>query len=77
MKLVTSTEANRDFSKLLRAVARGEHVRITSRGRAVAVIAPADDRRPVPRAALTRLLKRLSRQPASGVRGWTRDDLYD
>lgn len=76
MKLVSSTEANRDFSKLLRAVARGEQVRITSRGRTVAVMMPADDRGPASSSAVKRLLRRLDALPAAGVRGWTRDELY-
>src|SRR4029079_10499559 len=39
---VTATEANRSFSKLLRAVQRGERIEITSHGRTVAVLAPAE-----------------------------------
>lgn len=80
MKLVTSTEANRDFSKLLQGVVRGEAVQITSRGRPVAVMAPIDARRPATRIALTQLLERLDAQastaPPTGARDWTRDDLY-
>ena len=41
-RTVTATEANRSFSKLLRAVERGERVEITSHGRIVAIIAPAE-----------------------------------
>lgn len=76
MKLVTSTVANRDFSKLLRAVARGEQVRITSRGRTVALMLPADDRGAASSPAVERLLQRLDAQPMLGDRGWTRDELY-
>lgn len=41
-RTVTATEANRSFSKLLRAVEHGERVEITSHGRKVAVIAPLE-----------------------------------
>ncbi len=41
-RTVTATEANRSFSKLLRAVEKGERVEITSHGRKIAVIAPAE-----------------------------------
>lgn len=41
-RTVTATEANRSFSKLLRAVERGDRVEITSHGRVVAIIAPAE-----------------------------------
>ena len=43
-RTVTATEANRAFSKLLRAVEHGERVEITSHGRTVAVIAPVETR---------------------------------
>jgi prevent-host-death family protein len=80
MKLVTSTEANRDFSKLLQGVVRGEVVQITSRGKPVAVMAPIDARRPSARMALAQLLERLDGQAmlAQPVdrRDWTRDELY-
>jgi prevent-host-death family protein len=80
MKTVTAAMANRNFSALLRDVARGEHVLVTSRGKPVATIAPVDagaaelERE----AAKQRLLARLASQPISGhPRHWTRDELYD
>lgn len=76
MKLVTSTQANRDFSKLLRAVSRGEKVQITSRGRAVAVMAPIKRSAASQSAAVTQLLARLNALPSVGERDWTRDELY-
>ncbi len=51
---------------------------VTSRGKPVATIAPADqvDRRE--RAAAKRsLLTRLRATPASGARTWTRNELYE
>lgn len=77
MKQVTSTEANRDFSKLLQAVAHGEQVQISSRGRPVAVMLPATPSRGGARAATLQLLARLEAQAADGrPRDWSRDDLY-
>ncbi|MDO9286081.1 MAG: type II toxin-antitoxin system Phd/YefM family antitoxin [Aquabacterium sp.] len=77
MKQVTSTEANRDFSKLLQAVAHGEQVQISSRGRPVAVMLPAAHSRGGARAATLELLARLQAQAADGQpRDWSRDDLY-
>lgn len=78
MKAVTSTEANRGFSQLLREVTQGETVQITSRGRAVALLSPVDLRAQLRRqAAKASLLQRLVAQPVAGLRDWARDELYD
>lgn len=79
MKTVTAADANRQFSALLRRVAQGEQVLITTRGKPVATLGPLVYARDSGRdAARGRLLKRLKSQPISGVaRNWTRDDLYD
>jgi prevent-host-death family protein len=79
MKIVTAAEANRQFSAVLREVANGESVLVTSRGKPVATIVPA--RQATDRArerAKKRLFERLaSIQPSGTVREWTRDELYD
>lgn len=75
---VTATEANRSFSKLLRAVERGEKVEITSHGRKIAVLAPAEDeatRRARQMAALEKLQQRWANREFVVVGPWTRDDL--
>jgi prevent-host-death family protein len=79
MKTVTASDANRQFSVLLRQVAQGESVVITSRGKAVATMSPLTQTQDLKRqAAKAQLLKRLKKQPASGqARTWTRDELYD
>lgn len=79
MKTVSAADANRQFSALLRRVAQGEQIVITSRGKPVATIAPlAPEPDPAREAARSRLLARLNAQPASGApREWTRDELYD
>jgi prevent-host-death family protein len=79
MKTVSAAEANRRFSALLRDVAQGERVLITSRGKPVARMVPVEaELDPARLAARERLLAHLSQVQASGQpRGWTREDLYD
>jgi prevent-host-death family protein len=78
MRMITATEANRDFSKLLDEVTEGEAVGITKRGRMVATMNPvrpaADDAESFKREHLALL---RSRRPIVGVERGTRDELYD
>ena len=77
---VTASEANRSFSRLLRAVARGERVEITSHGRKVAVLSPAELPGPTREQrlpALEKLKKRWATQQHVTVGPWTRDELYE
>ncbi len=74
---VTATEANRSFSRLLDAVKRGERVEITSRGRKVAVMSPAELDEPTREerlAALEVLKKRWATQEHVTIGPWTRED---
>lgn len=78
MNTVTASEANRSFSKLLRAVERGERVEITSHGRKVAMLVPSDDdteRRTRQLATLEKLKKRWAEREVLVAGTWTRDDL--
>lgn len=79
MKTVTAAEANRQFSAVLREVAQGERVMVTSRGKPVATIEPMRSRATAARAgaAKRRLLERLATVKPVGTRDWTRNDLYD
>jgi prevent-host-death family protein len=79
MKTVTASEANRQFSAVLRSVAQGERITVTSRGVPVATIEPVRrQRKPArPGAAKRRLLDRLAAVTPKGARRWTRDELYD
>lgn len=78
MKTVTAAEANRQFSKILRAVRAGETVLVTSHGELVATIAPAKGEDAERAEAKRRLMERLRSQPALDIPiTWTRDDLYD
>ena len=77
---VSATEANRSLSKLLREVARGKRVVITSHGRNVAVMVPADQEGPTREqrlAALAKLKKRWATQEHITIGPWTRDELYE
>ncbi len=76
MRTVTATDANRNFSGLLRDVVSGESVLIVSRGTPVATISPVAAKGGRI-AAKESLLLRLSGQNATGRRDWTRDDLYN
>ena len=79
MKTVTASEANRQFSAVLRSVAQGERITVTSRGVPVATIEPVrrQGKAARPGAAKSRLLDRLASVSPTGSRRWTRDELYD
>ena len=77
---ITASEANRSFSKLLRAVEQGEVVEITSHGRKVAVLAPVEHEVPSREQrlkALDKLRKRWATQEFRVVGPWTREELYE
>lgn len=77
MKAVTAAQANRQFSALLRDVAHGEHVLVTSRGRPVARILPVEESDAGRKAAKATLLARLRNRKVTGARTWSRNELYD
>ena len=77
MKTVTASDANRQFSSVLREVAHGEIITVTSRGKPVATISPAKVANAQRSVAKMTLLKRLSKQATTGTRNWKRDDLYE
>ncbi len=78
MRMVTATEANREFSKLLDRVAKGEAIGITKRGRVVATFSPA-----TPADQDVETFKRMhiemlrARKPLPGLKRGDRDELYD
>ena len=77
---VTATEANRSFSKLLRAVRRGEKVDITLHGRKIAVLKPVDPEAPTREQrlkALEKLKKHWATVEPVTVGPWTREELYE
>jgi len=76
-KAVSAADANRKFSKLLRAVREGQSYVVTSHGRAVAKIVPAQKDGGVMRGAKATLLKRLRSQALGTIGRWSRDELYE
>ncbi|MEI9410793.1 type II toxin-antitoxin system prevent-host-death family antitoxin [Mesorhizobium salmacidum] len=74
---VSAADANRKFSLILRGVREGRNFVVTSHGRPVARIVPADNRGQVASRSRTALLSRLERQPVVDAGQWTRDELYD
>jgi prevent-host-death family protein len=77
MKSITTTDANREFSKLLRDVMKGSEVMILSRGKPVAKITSVSSAIFQRNAMKKHLLSRLKAQDVTGARNWTRDELYD
>jgi prevent-host-death family protein len=76
--MITATEANRDFSKLLEEVATGVSIGITKHGRMVATINPVQQAEDAAaQAAVREHLARLRMQPCLGIPRGTRDELYD
>jgi prevent-host-death family protein len=75
-KAVSSTDANRRFSRLLRAVREGQSFVVTSHGKAIARITPVDASSSVTPGARTALLKRLRTEPVVTIGRWSRDELY-
>ena len=75
-KAVSAADANRKFSKLLRAVQEGQSYVVTSHGKAVARITPVETNGSVTLGARTALLKRLRSEPVVKIGRWSRDELY-
>ena len=81
--VVPATEANRSFSKLLRAAREGRRVTITSHGEPVAELIPAGEeaREAAKRARRLEALEALEAHWAAlepvVVGPWTREELYE
>ena len=76
-RIVSAAEANRRFSELLRHVRDGRSVLVTSHGRPVARMIPADGGGALAATNLKRLLSRLRREKVVTIGRWTRDELYE
>jgi prevent-host-death family protein len=77
MQTVRAVDANRQFSSVLKQVSQGEEFLVVSRGKPVATILPVRKADNSHVAARSQLLDRLSKQETTGVRNWTRDELYE
>ncbi|MGX8007919.1 type II toxin-antitoxin system Phd/YefM family antitoxin [Mesorhizobium sp. ORM8.1] len=74
---VSAADANRKFSSILRGVRDGQSYVVTSHGRPVARIIPAEKNGGVASRSRATLLSRLERQPLIDAGRWTRDELYE
>ena len=74
---VSAADANRKFSLILRRVREGRSYVVTSHGRPVARIVPANKHEEVASGARAALLSRLETQPLIKTGRWTRDELYE
>jgi prevent-host-death family protein len=77
-KIVSASEANRQFSKLLQNVRAGESYAIASHGKVVARLVPpaiqdVGDRRK----AWDRWMRRLERQRPRNLGPWSREEGYE
>ena len=73
-KLVSAADANRKFSKLVRAVREGLSHVVTSHGRAAGIV-PAVKGTAVSRRERVALFKRLRSEPVIAIGRWSPDEL--
>jgi prevent-host-death family protein len=76
-KAISASDANRNFSQLLRDVCEGRSYIVTSHGRAVARIAPVREDHASAVKARSSLLARLRSQRVVKIGRWKRDELYE
>jgi prevent-host-death family protein len=76
-RVVSAADANRKFSKLLRGVREGGSYVVTSHGKAVAKIMPAESQEKVAQAARTALVRRLRSEAVVNIGRWKRSELYE
>lgn len=73
-RAISASEANQQFSEMLREVQEGESYVVLSRGRPVARVVPVD--RDAERRSVDGLMGFLDRLPLRRA-DWKRDDLYE
>ena len=80
-KNISAAETNRKFSELLRGVRKGRSYIVTSHGKPVAKLIPADSDSSLAQAAHAAFLRKLRAQKlpkgADPRHRWTRDELYE
>ena len=80
-KYISAVHARKKFPELLRGVRQGRSYIVTSHGKPVAKLIPADSDSVRAQAAHAAFLRKLRAQkPAKGASArhrWTRDELYD
>jgi prevent-host-death family protein len=76
-KKISTSEAKRKLSSILRRARGGDSYVVTSRVKPIARIVPAHKHESIARAARTALLSRLETQPLVKIGRWMRDELYE
>lgn len=77
-KLISTTDANREFSRIMGDVREGKSYLVTSRGKVFARITPVKERDAAQKATARDLLvAHLKAQKPKNVGRWTRDELYE
>lgn len=74
-RAISASEANQQFSRVLREVADGESYTITSRGKPVARIVPIEEESKSGK--FTALVEKWSKEPIRYIGPWVREDLYN
>jgi prevent-host-death family protein len=75
-KPISAADANREFSRLLQGVKKGNSYIVTSHGTPVAKIAPVAATNHFAEKARALLLARLESQPVMEIGNWTREEMY-
>jgi prevent-host-death family protein len=75
-RTVTATEANQRISEIMRDVRAGETVTVTSRGKAILHMVPAETQ-PRKKPDWDALWARMDELNGIVTGPWTRDELYD
>ncbi|MBM3516110.1 MAG: type II toxin-antitoxin system prevent-host-death family antitoxin [Alphaproteobacteria bacterium] len=76
-KKVSATEANRTFSALLRKVQLGQTFDVTSRGKVVATIGPADVEEAERAKHWRKFIAHARQQPVQIIGRYKRQELYE
>ena len=76
-KSVSAADANREFSRLLQQVKKGESFVVTSHGKPVARISPVAEDNRSKESARKVLFASLKKAPVRNIGRWTRDELYE
>jgi prevent-host-death family protein len=74
-RIITAREANERFTEILREVDAGESFTLTSSGRPVARMVPADVEKRL--SNLKKMWEEMDKLPAIVTGPWTRDELYE
>ena len=77
MSTITSTEANRKFSKLLADARKGRSTDITVRGKLVAKLVPVSEEEASREAEWLKHLEELRKRPVLDLPRISRDEMYD